>query len=532
MKTKMARISTLSFLIALLVASTTASATTYTFTSNSNNQSPSYYLNAGDSLSIVSGTFTGQVNSNATTAKITIAQGANFNPTAFEFLGKLIVNGSAKLPKINGYTSGLQITNNGTISVTGTTYVTGGTITNNYNRVITFTGSAQFQNNNATLVNKGTITAAADIYFGSAIVNNSGNITATGEIKLDANSTMSNTGKLYTKSVLTMINTTYTNTCRTIAERGVKLLGSTNFTNNGLLWASNAKGESYLENQSTITGLANSVIKSVALYNFGTIKGSGFLYFTGTTQTQSVIGSAAPTSNVIKVYDVTRTSLSSIFDFQAGTVYANVTYAVFAAPDTINSYPNCSSESQAIPLAINWHYFYVNLADNIPSLNWSSSQDAGSSFAVQRSYDGINFTTVKTIVADISNTVYSYNDAQVNTQAAIVYYRIKATEPTGNQKYSDTRTVKFSNSNGMTIQTVPNPFTSQFTISYQSSTRALISIKVYSLNGQLQLTKNAAVTYGFNSISVPEAALLVKGMYMIQVSNENAIVITDKIIKQ
>jgi hypothetical protein len=151
---------------------------------------------------------------------------------------------------------------------------------------------------------------------------------------------------------------------------------------------------------------------------------------------------------------------------------------------------------------------------------------------VERSYNGTLFSAISNIEAKNNQSVYNYNDAQVNTQAAVVYYRIKAVEPDGNTKYSETRTVKFSNKAGVTIQAVPNPFTSQFSINYQTTEKATITIRVYSLNGQLQLTKNAAVSNGYNSIAVTEASSLVKGMYLVQISNGSTMVATEKLMKQ
>lgn len=499
---------------------------------STSNQSTNYYLNAGDSLSIASGTYTGQVNSNSSTAKITVAQNANFNPSSFEFLGTLRVFGAARLPRINGYSAGLKVINSGVINVTGQTYVTGGTITNNYGASMNLTGLAQFQNGSATLANKGTINATGGMYFGNGVLTNNGNIVSQLDLNFDANSNITNSGKLHTRTTLVVQNTTFVNTCRTIGETGIKLLGSTSFTNNGLLWASNAKNSSYLENQATIICQSGSVIKSTDLYNFGTIRGSGFLYFTGVTRTQGVVGTSGITLNSLFVYDVTRTSNATIFDYQAGTVNASAAYVPFAAPDTVNGYPNCAAEMFFIPLAIKWNYFVVNVSNSIPALNWSADQDPGTLYQVQRSYDGIEFTTIANIASETNKSAYSYNDAQANTQHQIIYYRIKAIEPTGSIKYSDTRTARFSNKPGMTIQTVPNPFTSQFTVNYQTTKRELISIKVYSLNGQLQITKNFNAAVGYNSINITEAGHLAKGMYMVQLSSENKIVATEKVVKQ
>jgi hypothetical protein len=195
--------------------------------------------------------------------------------------------------------------------------------------------------------------------------------------------------------------------------------------------------------------------------------------------------------------------------------------------------PGCAVEMLAqIPLGINWNYFFVTMSDNIPSLNWSAQYDRGTLFEIQRSYDGTNFYNIKNITAENSKSVYNFNDEKVNAKSNVVYYRIKAIEPNETSKYSETRTVKFSNRTGVTIQTAPSPFTSDFNINYQTTEKGMIAIRVFNLNGQQQLVKNAVVNNGFNSITVTEATCLSKGMYMVQVSSNNKLIATEKIIKQ
>jgi hypothetical protein len=97
---------------------------------------------------------------------------------------------------------------------------------------------------------------------------------------------------------------------------------------------------------------------------------------------------------------------------------------------------------------------------------------------------------------------------------------------------SETRVIRFSNKQGVSVQTAPNPFTSQFSISYQSAEKGSLTIKVYSMTGQLQATKNVTVSKGFNSIAVTEAASLARGIYMIQLSSNNHLITSEKIVKQ
>jgi hypothetical protein len=126
---------------------------------------------------------------------------------------------------------------------------------------------------------------------------------------------------------------------------------------------------------------------------------------------------------------------------------------------------------------------------------------------------------------------YTYEDKSVNTQSAAAYYRIVGLELSGAKSYTEVRVVKFSNKAGVTIQVAPNPFTSQFSINYQSTTHSSITIKLYNMTGQLQNSKTINVTKGYNSIAVTGIASLTKGMYLVQIVSGNELVASEKVVK-
>lgn len=528
----MTRISTLISLVSLTILSL-VSFPAFSKTYTDKGTSTSYTINNGDSLYIASGTFTGTINSWEVGGKITIGESATFNPSSFGyFQGYIINNGQATLPEINGQ-NGYTLTNYGKLTVKGKTYLGNkAVITNNYGATITFSGA--FESNASTIINRGTMNATAAFYIGNnSSMSNLNTVITANNFTINGSSLM-NGGKIHAKKTISFSSATSTNNCRLIAEAGITI-ESSNLTNNGLLWASNAANNSLIyNNKSNITISISSVMKSVDFKNEGTITGRGSMYFTGNTNNNNAtIGKSGKTSDSIYVYDATRTNKTTIFDYQAGTVYPNVVFAMVAAPDTISNPAPCALEMSAVSiLPVKWNYLFVNLSNNVPAISWGAEQDKGTVFSVQRSYDGNNFTSIATINASQTITDYKYDDKLVNTQAAVVYYRIVATEPTGAQKISDTKTVKFSNKAGITIQSSPNPFTSIFNVSYQSTVREMITIRIISMAGQVQVAKNASVNNGYNSISITEAASLAKGVYMVQLISNNNIISSEKIIKQ
>lgn len=504
-----------------------------TYTNNGNNSN--YNLNSGDSLYISAGTFTGKINSFNQGAKITVAAGATFRPDKFNNpRGILVVYGTAKFNDDLKTNSNFTLINYGTVWATQEVELNGNSQvwTNNFGGQLKFDNGITINNNN-TITNRGTMTSNGTITLNSgASLTNTYSTTVTGNLVTNGSSFINEALFQTTGSITFNSGSSVDNNCRMIAGTGFTN-NSNSVNNDGLIWAKAANGNGNITNSGTITNGATAKIKAVNFTNWGTVKGKGYFYFTGSTTNTGTVGVSGNTTDTLKIYDVSRSNNNNIFDQQWGTVRPNAVYRVFAAPDTINNFAGCSVELLSnIPLPVKWNYFTVSVTASMPALNWSADQDPGTTFEVERSYDGISFTAIGNIPAKNNQSVYNYNDEQVSTQAVVVYYRIKAVEPDGNTKYSETRTVKFSNKAGVTIQAVPNPFTSQFNINYQTTEKATITIRVYGLNGQLQFTKNAAVNNGYNSIAVTETASLSKGMYLVQISHGNTMVATEKIMKQ
>lgn len=268
----------------------------------------------------------------------------------------------------------------------------------------------------------------------------------------------------------------------------------------------------------------------------GSITGPLQMYFYGTTKMSGgTIGVVGATTDTVKIYDITRTNAPNILDIQTGgTQNPNFIYNAWGVPDSTRSYLlGCDFEvMQDIPLAITWNYFYVTLVDKTPFLQWSADCDLGTIFEIQRSYDGMNFSLIKGMPYDYGKTNYNFNDRSVNTSAPIVYYRIKATELSRDEKYTSTRVVRFTNRPGLAITTFPNPFTSDFIINFRALEKGMITIRMFNTNGQQQLAKNIATNSGMNIIAVTEAAQLPDGMYIIQVIDGNKKISSNKIMKQ
>ncbi|HEX6168270.1 MAG TPA: T9SS type A sorting domain-containing protein [Chitinophagaceae bacterium] len=552
----MFRKSTLSFILTVFAFAVGkfSFATTYVYDGITPLPNP-LALNSGDSLFVATGTYSGNISSFVAGAKITVSDMAIFQPATFpntngnSARGTMWVYGTFTFNTTFVSNTLFTLHNYGVVTL-GSTTMRGNnqTWTNYYGATINFTSNVvmngDFGNNNV-LNNYGTVNASTNFQMnnGSAF-NNYKNFMVAGDF-LANGGVLTNEGKLEVVGKIDLNNgvSTITNYCRMIASGGIDISNG-NMINYSYLWARNDLGlgtirvsSGSLTNRS-VWGSTPMIHGRDLIHTGGIITGSGYLYFYGTTSKSSnagngYTGSPGITTDTLKMNDITRGSTTQFYDNQTGTVYPNAIYNVWGVPDSTRVYNvACSIEIiLEVPLAINWNSFTVNLSDNIPVLNWSAEFSSGAVFGIQRSYDGRNFSTIKDMDYIQGQSEYEYKDRMVNIQAPVVYYRIKATEISGIEKYTQIRTVKFSSKPGG-IYAAPNPFTTHFNLNYKAAERETITIRLFNVNGQQMLMKNITVNDGNNNIKITEAAKLAKGIYVIQVSRGHDIISSSKIIKQ
>ena len=513
------------------------SATTYV----DNGTATNYTLNTGDSLHIASGTYTGTIVSFATDAKISVAAGATFQPATMPFpsnRGTIYVYGAFVLNTQLRTNTGFTIHNYGVVTINNTILMSGTTQMwrNYFGATMNLNGDVSMTNDNV-VYNQGTINTGANFTMtGTSALTNRLYVNINGNF-LDNGGTVINQGRFYVKGSITFNNglALIQNYCRMIAETGIYNT-SGNVYNYGFLWSKSSPGTGVIVNSGMITNGPGAVILAISLNNTGTIQGSGYMHFTGTTTTTGMgtTGIAGATTDTLRMYDASRASLATIYDNQSGIVHPNVLFSQFTELDSNRAYiGGCSMEMVSqIPLAVDWNYFTATVKSQIPVLDWSAKADAGTVFEVQRSYNGREFYSISQVRSEIVVGNYQFNDVSANTKSAVIYYRIMAIDATGEKKYSATRSVKFGAPQSLSMTTSPNPFTSNLTLTYQSTEPGVVSIRIFDMNGQQHLIKNVNVNSGSNTIQLTEVARLPKGVYMVQLTGGNKVLNAEKIIKQ
>jgi len=212
-------------------------------------------------------------------------------------------------------------------------------------------------------------------------------------------------------------------------------------------------------------------------------------------------GSCAGLTNVACYIAVSGTQ------FSAGTQAAGTQMYV-----TINGIlsSNCEYGIRAINafvLEATLKYFtaWKNKEENV--LSWVSLKEDGNAFfEVQRSIDGVNFTTLDRVDGQVNSTTeksYQVTDA---SPPPTCYYRLKLVDVNGKSTYSKVIRIDRRSDAGPKIK-FNNIVTNQLSIQVENLKQQNVSIKIIDASGREVYLHNARAANGGNSINVNTSAL-------------------------
>ena len=145
-------------------------------------------------------------------------------------------------------------------------------------------------------------------------------------------------------------------------------------------------------------------------------------------------------------------------------------------------------------------------------LTWQTATEVNNDyFELQRSIDGINFSTIANIDgAGNSSSILDYDYTDVGVSGTILYYRLLQYDFDGTISASKIISVRLDKTGSAPILIMPNPFSNSFTLTKMYAEVATVS--VYDVLGRLLEQK--VTTEGELSITLGEA--LSNGSYIVQ----------------
>jgi len=172
--------------------------------------------------------------------------------------------------------------------------------------------------------------------------------------------------------------------------------------------------------------------------------------------------------------------------------------------------------------------FDAKRVGTVNHLNWSTTQEINTNkFAVERSTDGLNFTTIGFVNAanNINRNDYRYIDA--TPVKGINYYRLRMIDNDNSFKFSSIKNIR--NLGLTTLAVNPNPVVQNMTAVLESETKEKVVLTIADLSGRRIFSTTTQVNVGTNKIEVP-ATQLAKGSYILLVQM-NGQTLTQKINK-
>jgi hypothetical protein len=180
-------------------------------------------------------------------------------------------------------------------------------------------------------------------------------------------------------------------------------------------------------------------------------------------------------------------------------------------------------------LNVDMQSFTGQVLQSNADLKWSVAPgNTIAQFEIEKSLDGINYTTIGTVpAAVISVPYYTFNDPEKLT--GIAYYRLKITNHENLYTYSTTIVLSNKDIN-FEIRSVINPVTDHLLLELTVPIQNRVSIHLVDMMGKPIYQQQADVKKGWNRLSMHLPDDIHKGIYLLSVLYNNQ-VINKRIIK-
>ena len=166
-------------------------------------------------------------------------------------------------------------------------------------------------------------------------------------------------------------------------------------------------------------------------------------------------------------------------------------------------------------------------------MNWVSfSENNLSSYEIQRSTDGTNFSkigNVKAVGTSSSSNTYNYTDNIPS--AGLNYYRIKSVDNNSGFSYSNVISLNIS-IRGINIRNVyPNPFVDKVGVDIVTENNQTVELKLIDYSGKTLRKQILTAQKGTNTFYISDLKSLNGGLYLVEV-RAGAVITTKKLYKQ
>lgn len=169
------------------------------------------------------------------------------------------------------------------------------------------------------------------------------------------------------------------------------------------------------------------------------------------------------------------------------------------------------------------------------NVQWSTASEINNKyFDVERSTDaGQNWSIIATVNASGNSTAtknYTAYDAKPSVGSNL--YRIKQADIDGRIRYSSIASIKL-NIDKTSVSVVANPFTTNIVVDFLSTGNQQLNSRLIGIDGRQVFSSAFTISKGSNRKAFAVGNNLKSGMYILQITDENGVILyNDKLIKQ
>ena len=169
--------------------------------------------------------------------------------------------------------------------------------------------------------------------------------------------------------------------------------------------------------------------------------------------------------------------------------------------------------------------FEGQLKNDYGLLNWSTSFESGSrGFEIDRSYDGINFTSVGYVAAaGQSATALNYSFTDPSIAQDNNYYRLKEIDQDGKFTYSKIVLIKDPNLTTSAFTVLSNPFTDHIDIVFGQIPAGRVGIRLMDMAGRELLVQSAEPSGGSRMRVDLSGTSISAGIYLLELRFNNSV---------
>lgn len=176
------------------------------------------------------------------------------------------------------------------------------------------------------------------------------------------------------------------------------------------------------------------------------------------------------------------------------------------------------SEAQLSPALVNNFAVNFNISPGY-RLTWDvANNESVSSFEVEKSTDGKDFTSIAVIIATEKKGAEVYQFSGTVSSNDKVMFRLKTTNNAHRVYYSNILIAQMKKTMDNKIRIVGNPVSDKLTFSYSLSANE-INVKIINLSGKVLHSQKINNTEANKILNIPLNSSFAPGLYIVEINN-------------